>query len=143
MAGEMTFNLHGAEELERNLRELADIAGERRAASVGRSAARAGMKVIAEEAQRLVPVQSGELRDSIVVVSDTRGASRTGWVRAKLGFIKPGRYYAGLIEYGTRHSSAHPFVRPAMDQKAEEALRATGDKLAAGLRRAAEKAAKD
>jgi HK97 gp10 family phage protein len=111
--------------------------------NVLRGALRAAAGVIREEAQSRVPVKSGALRDSIrVSVRVQRGrilaTVRAGDKRA---------YYAGMVEFGTarhvikpknakklfigglfRSSVEHPgakqkpFMRPAFDTKAQEAV---------------------
>lgn len=135
MPGIINIELLGADEMERVLTELGSVA-----TRIGDNAVRAGMKVIATEAKRLVPRDTGALGDSITVVID-RG-SEDGERVALLGFERPHSARAHLTEYGTSRSRAQPFVRPALDSKANEALEKMGASLARGINREAKKLAK-
>lgn len=141
-----------------------------------RSAIRQGAKVIEEEAKRRVPVNSGDLRDSIRV--STR--SRRGQAIATIKAGDENAFYAHMVEFGTAPhwitieegarlkrmtrrglrsfgiktlnqmagrgslvigtnfigaSVAHPgarakpFMRPAIDEKQDEAIRAVGEQI--------------
>lgn len=136
MPGNINFEIKGAKEMERLLKEL----GPRVAQRVGDAALRAGAKPIVDAAKQRVAVRSGALRDSITVVSDRR---RNDDARVVLiGFKKPASGHAHLIEFGTAHSAAKPFMRPAMDEKAQEALNEEARVLARGIDREAKKLAK-
>lgn len=120
-------------------------------ASIMRAALRAGAKVVLEDAkERLTAngsVDSAKLRDSLRV--STR--SRRGQVSAT---IKTSVYYARFVEFGTqqheikprrrkslflagvareavKHPGAgdKPFMRPALDTSAPQALAAVGDAI--------------
>jgi HK97 gp10 family phage protein len=133
-------NIKGGKELQEFLNTL-PVKVEK---NILRSALRAGAKVIAEEAKQNVPVKSGELRDSIVLSTD----ARKGKVTAK---AKTSLWYAKFVEFGTAAhkinpkngmsllfggrwvksvdhpgSNAKPFLRPALDTKANEAINAVG-----------------
>lgn len=120
--------------------------------NVMRGAIRAGAKVIKDEAKRLCPVGSGQLpagetpgalQDSIHVSARNRQGVVTASIKAGGGRV----YYAHMVEYGTaRHfikpknrkslfiagvfkevidhpgAKKHPFMRPALDGKAQEAV---------------------
>lgn len=74
-----------------------------------------------EEAERLVPVRSGRLRDSLRVT----GGKASAFVRAGFARIP----YAGVIHYGTTATSgrpsnirAQPFLDDAADNKRGEVI---------------------
>lgn len=112
-----------------------------------RGALRAGAQKIREEAQRLVPVKSGALKRSIRVSTNAQGAVAKSTLRA--GDAKA--FYAHMVEFGTaphkitarkakvlaigvasvNHpgSKPKPFMRPAMDSRAQAAAEAAGDYL--------------
>lgn len=119
-----------------------------------RGALRAGGKVFLEAARARVPVKSGDLRASLRV--------RTGAKRGRVSaFLKAGdkkAWYAHLVEFGTRrhwikpkarkslffagiakevvdHPGAadKPFLRPAFEGNADDALRAIADYVRARL----------
>lgn len=57
------------------------------------------------EARRLVPVDTGQLRDSIGTIY--RQSDKAVQLYAD-------KYYASFIEWGTRFHAAQPFLRPAL-----------------------------
>lgn len=63
-------------------------------------------EAIAQEAQRLVPVDTGALRTSIEVFGAGGSGART--VEAGQGLD-----YAAFVEYGTAKAPAQPFMTPA------------------------------
>lgn len=134
------FNLTGADQLEAALRELAATVGDKKASSIGASAARAGMQVALDVAKQKVPKRTGGLQRSMFVQTAKRPES--GVVVAKLAFRRPAGNHAHLIEKGTRFMPAQPFIRPAMDESHQKILLETSERLAAGIRRAMEKVAK-
>jgi HK97 gp10 family phage protein len=122
-----------------------------------RGGVRAGAKVLRDEAERLVPERSGELKKSIRV--------RVRVLRDVVGgmIVAGGKksYYALWVEFGTAahliaaksgkalrvlgrlvgkvdHPGAtpHPFMRPALDNKANETLRAVAEYIKRRLSRA-------
>lgn len=68
---------------------------------------RAVNEVFAEQARRTVPVDSGELRDSVFATETGFGATAD---------------YAAHVELGTRTTEAQPFLRPALDDARDAAL---------------------
>lgn len=120
--------IRGAKELEQFLKE----AGPKIAGRLGDKAVMAGMRVIARAAKRVVAVRTGELKKSIAVVRRKRPMKASQRV-AMLGFKPHASRRAHLLEFGTAHSAPQPFVRPAIDEKSEDALRAMEKTLANGI----------
>lgn len=131
------FTIDGAAEMERLLKDLGPVV----ASSVGDKAVLAGAKPIVDEAKRLVPVRTGALQKSIKAQVERRRKADDERV-ALIGFERPTSAIAHLVEFGTVHSAAHPFMRPAMDAKAGEALEEMGRVLGEGIEREAVKMAK-
>lgn len=128
MVSKMTYTLTGAKELEKTLLEM----GPAVATKIADKALRAAAKIIIKEAKILAPRRTGALRKSIAAkVGQLKPAERT----VTIGFKKPGRSYAHMVEFGTSHSAAKPFLRPALDAKASEALREMTEVLADGILR--------
>ena len=77
-------------------------------------AMRAAARVVAAEAKQLVPVRTGNLRDSIRVRSSPKKYKPGALVIAS-GSKKAGTkgYHAKLVEYGTVKTKARPFLEPA------------------------------
>ena len=76
--------------------------------------AAAGGFVIENEAKMLAPVKTGNLRRSIHTewsATPTRGEARVG----------PSVDYAPYLEFGTRYMHPRPFLRPAFQNKKQEA----------------------
>lgn len=137
MPGKITFSIRGAREMEHLLKQL----GPNVASRVGDQALRAGAKPIIEEAKRRVRVRTGELRDSIT--TDTARGKQQSQRTVLIGFLPPASRRAHFEEYGTAKQAAHPFMRPALDEKAGDALDEMGKVLARGIEREAKKLAKD
>lgn len=128
--------IKGAKELELALKELGPVP----ARKLGTKALKAGGEIIADYARILVPVLTGQLQDSIAVVPtrERRDSQRT----AAIGFRRPGSRYAHLVEFGSRHARAQPFMRPAIDAKGESAIAVISHELWAGVEAQANKAKK-
>jgi HK97 gp10 family phage protein len=124
-----------------------------------RGGLRAGAQVILEEAKARVPQDTGALRDSLSVRTGAKGGKVFALVRAGRSKKKDDPWYAHLVEYGVkRHviiagggtkkgkalaagarilgekvdhpgAPAKPFMRPALDAKAGEAIDATAEYL--------------
>lgn len=131
------MHLDGFEELNAALRSVGTRAG----GLVLRDAAEAGAKVIAEEARRLCPKKSGKLAEGITAEV---GRLQQGRAQFNVSFNKA-QWYGKLVELGHAlrrkrrgkvigHVPPHPFLRPALDTKAEEATKTVGDVLRAELR---------
>lgn len=88
-----------------------------------RGAVRASAKPIVQEARRLVPTSSGNLRKSIGV---TMGRIRNGVLTAKISPRTGGKhdgFYGRFVEIGTAKMSPKPFLRPAFERKGEESIK--------------------
>jgi HK97 gp10 family phage protein len=146
-------NIKGMAELDKLLAELPD----KLQRNVMRSALRAGAQVIKQRAQELAPVHTGKLRDSIRVSVRIKAGVPVATVKAG-GNAKGGAFYAHMVEYGTAAhfikpktakslflaglfregvdhpgAVAHPFMRPAFDAAAQEAVLAVALKVKARL----------
>lgn len=146
------IEIKGAKEMERLLREL----GSRAAAKIGVQALRAGAKpIIGAAKQALQDVsKTGNLANSIdvkILKPKKNGEfinAAIGPIWKKIpdptragGFDNPGRR-AHLTEFGTSHSAAHPFMRPAVDTQHQQAIDEMGRVLGKGIEREALKLAK-
>jgi len=95
-------------------------------------ALRVGAEPIRARAAELAPLgETGKLREEMMISVQQQVASSAV---AKIG---PARleFYGQFSEFGDSRQSAHPFLRPALDEKQEEALRIVGEELAAAILR--------
>ena len=128
MARRKTIKAHveGADALNEALRAV----GGKVSGLLLQKAAKAGAEVIAEEAARLAPKDTGALSDGIVAE-----AGRLQQGRAQIN-VGPGKdeWYGAKQEFGTERMPAQPFLRPAFDAKAEEAQKAVENVLRDALK---------
>lgn len=80
-----------------------------------------GMRVVRDEAKRRVPVKTGLLKSAIKARIGKRRGKYVASAFAAVDYKKAPHAY--LVEYGTRHSRAKPYFRPAWDTKAESVKR--------------------
>jgi len=80
-------------------------------------AVRAGCEPIRARAEQLAPIDTGTLRESMMFTVTEQSATEA------IGKIGPSRkgFYAHIPEFGLAHNPAQPFLRPAFDEKIEEA----------------------
>ena len=74
-----------------------------------------GMRVVRDEAKRRVPVRTGLLKSAIKARIGKRRGRFVANAFAAVDYKKAPHAY--LVEYGTRHSRAKPYFRPAWDTK--------------------------
>lgn len=119
-------------------------------ANILRSALRAGAKVILEEAKSRVPVKTGLLRDGLKVRTGLKKGKATATISTggKHGFIAKFMEFGvatheikakdgGSLFFGSVFASKvvhpglrpRPFMRPALDSKASEAVVAFGNQV--------------
>ena len=103
-------------------------------------AIRAGSNVVRDEARRLAPADTGNLKKSIATirrkgdrntvqfsVTPSKGGKNNGW-------------HAHFLEFGTSKMSAKPFLRPALDTKQDEVLQVIKEYIAKRIPAEVEKA---
>jgi HK97 gp10 family phage protein len=146
MATEVTFALTGAEAVQRRLQQF-PLKLQRKAL---RAAARSAMKIVQASARanakriddpesrtqiwREIKTQAGRMKEPGVIM---RVGVMGGAVSSK---SKTPPWYWRLIELGTEHQRAQPFLRPALDNNAQAVaskfvseLNAQIDKLSVGV----------
>lgn len=142
---EKLVNVKGLDSLQKFLDQLTP----KLEANVMRGALRAGMKEVLPEAQRRVNSRSGELAKGMRIGTKQKGRTVYSTLKVKgkhafIGYmleftgavphdIKPKKakslFIAGLFGQVVHHPGfrAQPFLRPALDTKANEAVVATGN----------------
>jgi HK97 gp10 family phage protein len=134
----VTFKLHGLAEIETALKVLGVQASNRIARSALNRAAGAVMKRARELApQRGAPddpYATGELKRS---VTKRLGRQRRGsdTQTAVVGVERPRSRIVHLLEFGTAHMPAEPFLRPALDERSQEAIQVMTQAMKDGIER--------
>lgn len=116
-----TTYLEGADELDRALKRI----GDRATGILLREAVQKGADIVADEAKRLAPKDTGALAEGIHAEVTT---SKQGQAAADISHHRK-QWYGGLVEKGTKNSPAQPFLRPAFDATADEAEKVVADYL--------------
>lgn len=122
--------------MERLLKEIGPRASKR----VGNAALRAGARVIVKAAKATAPEDTGRLKRSIS--SEIRRKSGGNTRIIHIGILRPVSRMFHLIEFGTKHMAARPFLRNAFSSNAGKALDAIGKIMARGITREALKLAR-
>lgn len=90
----------------------------RRVGSGASKVIRSGAKRIERDARQAAPVDTGELRGSIVTTFS--GDGRAGVASASIG---PTARHGLFVEFGTSDTPAQPFLFPALDRHADDVTR--------------------
>ncbi|MEQ8344840.1 MAG: HK97 gp10 family phage protein [Sneathiellaceae bacterium] len=141
---QLQFQIDGAKAMEQLLQQL----GPQVAARAGDQAVRAGAQPIVRAARAKVRKRSGNTAKAIgvKVLRRRRDDTRVAIVGVRdLRFPDPARkngvdrpaLRAHLIERGSSHSPGFPFMRPALDASAPQALEAMGRALGRAIEREA------
>lgn len=124
----MTFETPNLAQYEQMLLQM----GTMPARGLGRKAVRQGANVIRDEARLMAPRLTGLLRRSIY--TKDRGIDGANIVFSiSVRMTKGWAFYASWVEFGTINAQPHPFMRPAVDAKKEQAIAVLGATLGAGL----------
>ena len=91
-----------------------------------RKALKAGGDVFKKEIVARAPQKTGQLKAEIASATSINANEGTGIV--SVGPLKHA-YHGMFAEFGTRHQPAKPFLRPAFDGKADDALNAFAEVL--------------
>ncbi len=132
------FKIQGARELDKVLQKLPRKMGEKAL----RSALMSASKPMLDEMKRRAPVRGSGLAKRFRVGAKKgrlpgflRASIRRRAIKSKdrlavtvlVGAFRV--FYAQMVEFGTKHSPARPFVRPAFDGNAVGAIGTIGKKL--------------
>ena len=101
----------------------------------------AGARVVVQEAKRIVPVRTGNLQRSLHVggygsdgglegetTGTDIGGKTTSDTSASL-LVGTNVHYAGFVEFGTSRMAARPYLRPALDEHADDVAHVIGQEL--------------
>ena len=123
----LTAKISGVEELTRKLdRIVAAIDGRKQGDTLHEAA-----KPVLERMQQLVPVLTGDLRESLAIIM-----SEDGWT-VRIGPVGKVAWRAHFVELGTVHMPAEPFIRPAFDYEKDNVTKKIGKQLRSSIMAAA------
>ena len=94
------------------------------------SAIRAGIVTIQKEAEKNVPKREGILKKAIVIKK--RRPKNKNRIKYQLGIrqgSKDDAYYGHIVEFGSSKMEAKPFMRPALESKADEVINEVRKKM--------------
>jgi HK97 gp10 family phage protein len=133
----------GFKELENALLELPKAVGKK----VLREALKKAAQPVVWDAQRNVPVLTGELLGSIDIRAtlskrQRRGRAKAGDVEMFIGPSWPKGAHGHLVEFGTSKMAARPFLRPAWDANKNGVLASIGRELWIAIDKAAKRLAR-
>lgn len=127
----ISLAVSGFEHALENLAAAVSPVNDRRISEHGLTA----LEPIAETARRLVPVDSGDLRETITVSYEFKTAEKDGRA-VYVGPIASGVtsgfnhvFYAHFIEYGTVLQRAQPFMAPAVHQHIDLVFEVLGKRI--------------
>ncbi|CAB3688583.1 hypothetical protein LMG24238_02993 [Paraburkholderia sediminicola] len=83
----------------------------------------AGARIILDEMELRIPVASGKGKTSLLIAYD-KEVSVTGKIASYIVTWSKEAFYLRFVEYGTSHSAANPFMRPAFEAKKNAAAEA-------------------
>lgn len=125
MPAAVDISLLGDKKLIRKLKRMEPAVQKR----IMRKALRAGARPVRDESRRRAPILTGRLKKSIKIRALKRSRNKLGVLvqtgtRAELGIDPDDRYYyPAHVELGHGSVPAIPYLRGALDSKAQEALR--------------------
>lgn len=122
---DFAFTTPGLAGFERKLLELGTTGARR----VGRAALRQSTNVVLEETRLLARRRTGLLAKSIY----TRDRGIVGDTIYFSVSVKQKAFYGKFVEFGTSHSRAFPFMRPAAENTAQQSVEVLAQYLGAGL----------
>ncbi|AXX89340.1 hypothetical protein CKA55_07495 [Arcobacter suis] len=94
------------------------------------SAVRAGIVTIQKEAKKNVPKRKRKLEKAIVIKK--RRPKNKNQIKYQLGIKQGGEddaYYGHIVEFGSSKMQAEPYMRPALESKADEVINEVRKKM--------------
>lgn len=115
----LTAKISGIEELSRKLdRIVASVDGRKQGDALMDAA-----EPILTRMQQLVPVRSGDLRESLAITMGDDGLT------VRIGPVGQVAWRAHFVELGTVNMPAEPFIRPAFDSENDNVTTMVGKQL--------------
>jgi len=118
----MKTYIEGLDEVKKLFQELGDAAE-----GVLDDASRSGAEIVLADAKKKVPVDTGELRDSLLLKkSKVKNTKVKGEYTVSK---KSGVEHFAPVELGTSKMKARPFLRPAVDENMREVAKRINDEV--------------
>lgn len=103
----ITIQVKGAAEVVKKLKEKADLSKIRQIVALNGAE-------LQQKAMKNAPVDTGQLRNSIQLKLSLNGMT---------AIVSANTEYAAYQEYGTRKMTAHPFLRPALNEQGKQFIK--------------------
>ena len=127
----MTMNGSDFAALQQDFERMAQVAEPAQIQSTLEEAAQPILEQMKQNASSNPSPRTGKLRAAL----GTGNAGKKGSASITIGVHR--KYYPAYVEFGhggPRPAPPHPFVRPALDEKGEEAMNVLADKVAQALK---------
>lgn len=144
--------INGLKDMERALEQLAKEYGVKEGEKTLRQALRNSAKPVLNSAKEKVPQKTGKLKDSLKISvgkpnrEDRKNGADSSTVavaRVKAGNTKKanqgGVYYTHMVEYGTKRSAPHPFIRPAIEAESHNSRSIFANELGKAIDKSAKR----
>jgi HK97 gp10 family phage protein len=142
MVGKVTITVDGTRRVAAVLKELGVAAANR----IARSALNRGATPVVKRARELAPTPgdpddpyaTGRLKKAITkrLRRARRGSDKQ---EILIGIERPRSRVVHLLEFGSAHQSAEPFLRPALDETKGEVIEAMREAMETGIKRERQK----
>ena len=133
MATTTRSQVEGFKEIERVLKAMPDKLAERELTN----AVRAGANVLVKEARARAPrgAVPSEMSQKLGPLHKKIRARRVKKTRRSVEFVvnEGSAWYGALLEFGTKHLAARPWLTPAFDVAAPAAVQKVGERLGKGV----------
>lgn len=147
MPDSLTWHVDGLRELGERLRKLGSPGAQRIANAMTGAAAQVIKKRARRNIEASPSIETGSLRDAVIVKKVPKSQTTLtsehivtvrgrGKVSKKTGKKQPEAPHGALVEFGTVHMPAEPYLRPAIDEGRQEAVDAMKDRGASRLTKA-------
>lgn len=135
----LTWNTAELDRIKQTLRDIAEKGARKHIRTGGRKA----MQIVRDTAFNDAPVETGKLKANVLIRTSFKRDTLLVRVGVKGGAQKneTSPYYWRMVEFGTQHMPARPFMAPALETNAQNVLNTFISEMVASIARAARRQA--